>query len=103
MSKCQKTAPPVPWGGRSSSRPGHKLSDSVVLQPVRHYRDRHSVGQRVEYRGVSRPQLAYLLQLLVWHVGFDLELDPDSLISVAHVLVEFQKSVQINIAFQERL
>jgi len=52
---------------------------------------------------MSRAQLADLLQLLVRYIGFDLEFDPDPLVSIANVLVEGKKSVQIKIAFQRRL
>ena len=52
---------------------------------------------------MSWPQLTNLLQLLIWHVGFDFEIDPDSLVSVANVLIEFKKSAQINVAFQRGL
>src|SRR5258706_8454386 len=89
--------------GRCSVPTQGTTQRSVTLQPFRGYGNRHSFGQRVEHRRVCRSQLAKLLQLRVGHIGFDFEIYPDALISVAHVLVEVKKSAQIEIAFQRRL
>lgn len=51
---------------------------------------------------MSRPKPADLLQLFVRNVGFDLEIDADSLVSIANVFVQLKKSVQIKISFQGR-
>jgi hypothetical protein len=74
-----------------------------LLQPFRRYRDGHAIRHRVKGGGVSRPQLNNLLQLLVRNVGFDFELDSDSLESLANAFVKSSKPVQVNIAFKEGL
>jgi len=81
-------------------RAGHPAPQ---LQALGRHRDGHSVGEGVEDGRVCRTKLAEVLQLFVGNVGLDLEVDADSLIAVANTLVEFQKSLQINITFQRRL
>src|SRR5947209_14185554 len=64
------------------------------------HRHRYATGEGIENWRMSGAQLNDFLQLFIRDIGLYLEAHADALVSLAHALVEFKKSVQIDIAFQ---
>src|SRR5262249_58560868 len=60
----------------------------------------HAVCERIVDRRVAGAEADDFLQLIVRHVGADLEAGANSLVALANRRIEFKKTAQVEIAFE---
>src|SRR4051812_34718713 len=86
-----------PGGRRAAGHPGTAGSGGADLDG-----DRHAIGEDVEHRGAGPRLLDDGPQLLGRGIALDVEADADLLEAVAHLVVETQDPVEVDVTFDGR-